>query len=123
LAAVLVIDDDPGFCRLLRAMLEGEGHAVETAADGFEGISYFSRHRPDVVITDMIMPHFDGIETISVLRGVDPTVPIIAISGGSDNLLKMAEINGAAATLAKPVNHSALLTALLAVIGLHGPPN
>jgi CheY-like chemotaxis protein len=122
-AAVLVIDDDAGFCRMLRSMLEDEGHEVETAADGFEGISYFSRHRPDVVITDMIMPHFDGIETISVLRGVDPSVPIIAITGGSENLLKMAEINGAAATLAKPLSPSALLTALLAVIGSSGLPN
>src|SRR5258708_30574198 len=108
---------------MLRMMLEGEGHAVETAADGFEGISYFSRHRPDLVITDMIMPHFDGIETISVLRGVDPSVPIIAITAGSDSLLRMAEINGAVATLAKPFEASALLAALLAVIGGSGLPN
>ena len=123
MAAVLVIDDDAAFRRMLRAILEEQGHAVATAADGFEGVSHFSRHRPDVVITDMIMPHFDGIETISVLRGVDPSIPIIAVTGGSENLLKMAEHNGAAAGLAKPLNASALLTALAAVTGSPELPN
>ncbi|MBI1776347.1 MAG: response regulator [Proteobacteria bacterium] len=123
MAAVLVIDDDPRFCRLVRLMLEGEGHAVVTATDGFEGIDYFSQRRPDLVITDMIMPHFDGIETISVLRGLDPSVPIIAVSGGSEDLLRVAEDNGAVATLAKPFHSAALISALLAVIGGSGLPN
>ncbi len=117
MAEILVIDDDPGFRKLIRMMLEGEGHAVQAASDGEEGVSFFAQHRPDLVITDMIMPNVDGVETIGLLRGLDSTVPIIAVSGGSADVLRLAKEGGAVVTLAKPLNTPALLSALIDVIG------
>ncbi|MBI1774749.1 MAG: response regulator [Proteobacteria bacterium] len=123
MATVLVIEDDPRFRKLVRAMLEGEGHAVRTASDGLEGIDRFTRCRPDLVITDLIMPRIDGIQTISVLRGLDPSVPIIAISGGSADLLKLAATTGPAAILAKPFTDRALRDAVLEALDTSGYRN
>ncbi len=114
---ILLIEDDPRYRELLRAMLEGSGYAVRSAGDGEEGIESFRYRRPDLVITDMIMPHCDGIETIGVLREIDSTVPIIAISGGSDNVLMMARSIGAVAALGKPFDDSTLLGAISEAIG------
>src|SRR5437868_3583695 len=97
MAAVLVIDDDPQYRRMVRAMLESSGHDVRSANDGNDGIESFTERRPDLVITDMIMPELDGIETIRVLRDLDPSVPIIAISGGSGSVLMIARSAGAVA--------------------------
>src|SRR5258708_36157006 len=98
-------------------MMEGRGYGVRSAGDGEEGIESFRYRRPDLVITDMIMPHCDGIETIGVLREIDSTVPIIAISGGSDNVLMMARSIGAVAALGQPFDDSTLLRALPGAIG------
>ncbi|MBI1777867.1 MAG: response regulator [Proteobacteria bacterium] len=123
MAEVLLIDDDPRFRAMVRMMLEGGGHAVRAAADGVEGIDRFSQRRPDIVIADMIMPRCDGIETIGVLRWLDSSVPIIAVSGGSVDVLGMARASGAVATLAKPFDASTLLTAVTAAIGGSRLPN
>jgi len=112
MAAVLVIDDDPRYRDMVRAMLEPSGYDVRSAKDGNDGIESFTVSRPDLVITDMIMPAVDGIETIQVLRALDPSVPIIAISGGSRSVLMIARSAGAAATLAKPFDAERLLDAV-----------
>src|SRR5258708_6294685 len=119
MAAVLLIEDDPQYRKVVRAMLEASGHVVRSAADGNYGIEAFTEHRPDLVITDMIMPHLDGIETIRVLRDLDPTVPIIAISGGSKTVLMFARTAGAVAAIAKPFDADRLLSA---VAGATLPP-
>jgi CheY-like chemotaxis protein len=93
-------------------MLEGSGHMVRAAEDGNGGIESFTMTRPDLVITDMIMPQPDGIETIRALRDVDPSVPIIAISGGSGSVLMVARNAGAVAALAKPFEATHLLEAV-----------
>ncbi len=114
---VLVIDDNPRICKLLRMLLEGGGHTVQAARDGGEGLDRFCRHRPHVVITNMIMPRCDGIQTIGMLRSLDSSVPIIAMSGGSDDVLSLARASGAVATLAKPFDASDLLSAIAIAIG------
>ena len=113
MAAVLVIDDDPQYLNMVRAMLEASGHDVRLAADGNRGIESFSVRRPDLVITDMIMPSLDGIETIRTLKDLDPSVPIIAISGGSGSVLMVARSAGAVAALAKPFDAERLLDAVV----------
>jgi DNA-binding NarL/FixJ family response regulator len=76
------------------------------AENGSVAIPLIERERPDVVVTDLIMPEKEGIETIMELRDRFPEVAIVAVSGalGGDETgpLKDAEIFGAAATLAKP---------------------
>ncbi len=95
-------------------MLERHGYVVEDAADGMAGVQAFRDQGADLVITDLIMPEKEGIETILELRDVDPGIPILAISGGSmpedpGGVLVDAALLGATATLAKPFELPVLL--------------
>jgi DNA-binding response OmpR family regulator len=80
---ILVIDDDPGVRSTLAAMLEERGYHVSLAENGERGLAAFRRERPDLVITDIVMPVKEGLETIRELRSEQPEVPIIAISAGA----------------------------------------
>jgi CheY-like chemotaxis protein len=68
MAKILIIDDVPGLRRTVHGMLRHGGHEVFEAGDGSEGIRMFEAYRPDVVITDLVMPGKEGIETILDLR-------------------------------------------------------
>ena len=106
MATVLVIDDDEEQRTLLKAMLTSVGLRVEEAADGAAGLRAFGQHQPDLVVTDINMPGLDGHDVISALKVQHPTVPVIAISGGSavpkDELLLHASRLGAAEVIMKP---------------------
>ena|SRR5579863_4893634 len=98
--------------RTLTRMLHRGGHQVIEAQDGEEGISLFGTDHPDVVVTDIIMPQKEGIETILNLRRENPTLPILAISGvlGRSNFyLELAQKLGANGTLVKPFRAADLL--------------
>jgi DNA-binding NtrC family response regulator len=112
---ILIIDDDRQMRRLLTRILNAAGHAVREAEDGRDGIDSFRRQRPALVISDIVMPDIEGIETIRTLREEAPAMPIIAISGGSgDSLyLRAATGLGATASLDKPFA-AEVMTALVA---------
>jgi CheY-like chemotaxis protein len=116
MARVLVIDDDEEHRTLIKAMLVGVGHDVELALDGAEGLRMFGKHPPDVVLTDINMPHLDGHAVISALRVQNSKVPIIAISGGSavakDELLLQASRLGAREVIMKPFEFRQLVGAV-----------
>lgn len=103
---ILIIDDDPVIREILSEILEMNGYIVDTAGDGDKGIDKHCRQPFDLVITDIIMPGKEGIETIYELRHASPDLKIIAISGGghleSDGYLRMAGKLGANLTLDKP---------------------
>jgi len=104
---ILVIDDDDRFRRLAAKILTAEGHEVSEASDGVEGMKVFQQQKPGLVITDIIMPNQEGIETILELRRENPAIRIIAMSGspgpsGNASFLKMAQQLGADEILAKP---------------------
>jgi len=110
MAEILIIDDDRQMRRLLIRILKGAGHTVREADNGRSGIELFRRQRPALVISDIVMPDMEGIETIQTLRRDGPTVPIIAISGGSGpNYLRMSIELGATAALEKPFAADELL--------------
>lgn len=67
---------------MLREALARQGHVVDEAVDGLQALSRFAERQPDLVITDIIMPEREGLETIQALRRRRPTIPIIAVSGG-----------------------------------------
>lgn len=118
---ILVIDDDDQFRMMMVEMLERKQFEVFAAADGEEGIQIWQNVNPDLVITDIIMPNKEGIETILELRRFNKAVKIIAISGGGrtnakDNL-RSAKLLGASLTLAKPFESSELLKAVIELIG------
>src|SRR3954469_20013849 len=85
---VLVIDDETLVRATVARMVERAGHRVLQAANGVEGLNIFKRERVDLVVCDIIMPEKEGIETIGELRRSNPTLKIIAISGGgrADNV-------------------------------------
>jgi DNA-binding response OmpR family regulator len=80
---ILVIDDDSGVRASLREILEERGYEVVLAENGAQGIIAFRQTRPDLVITDIVMPVKEGFQTIQELRRERPEVRIIAISGGA----------------------------------------
>jgi CheY-like chemotaxis protein len=116
-----VIDDDPNIRQMLHHMLEREGFEVSTASNGNEALAMFRAQPADLVITDIIMPEKEGIETIRELKGAFPDTKIIAISGGGrvgpSDYLKMAKLLGAQRTIAKPFDRSEMLSAVKEAIG------
>ncbi|MGE4219828.1 MAG: response regulator [Alphaproteobacteria bacterium] len=103
---ILLIDDDPPVRVTVEAMLGRLGHRVTTAGNGVEGIQKLREIVPDVVLTDIIMPEKEGIETIMEIRRSHREIKIIAMSGGGPtrnlDFLRFAERLGAHAVLAKP---------------------
>ena len=113
---ILVIDDDEQMRVALRNLLEGSGYEVINASDGEEGLRLYHERPTDLIITDLIMPQKEGIETIRELRQDFPDVKIIAISGGGRSdpevFLSFAKIFGAHRTIAKPFKREDLLNVI-----------
>jgi len=116
LARILIIDDNEGVRDVLQQMLEQSGYEVEQASNGYEGVRLFKEKVPDLVITDIIMPGMDGVETIMELRLQAPDVKVIAISGGDhiapESYLKVIKNLGTICELKKPINREELLYAV-----------
>jgi DNA-binding response OmpR family regulator len=110
---ILVIDDDHMVRYALSRILQRSGYDVVTASDGKRGMMLVREELPDVVITDIIMPEQEGIETISLLRHQYPRMKIIAISGGGRirnvDFLEMARSLGADDVISKPFEADELL--------------
>ncbi len=116
MARILVIDDEEFARSTVRKYLESAGHSVIEARDGDEGLALQNEDPCAVVITDIIMPEKEGLETIMALRRSDPDLPIIAISGGGREgyrgYLEAAKPFGANHSLAKPFSQDDLLGAV-----------
>jgi two-component system, OmpR family, KDP operon response regulator KdpE len=76
---VLVVDDEPQITRVLKTVLSSQGYQVRTAAEGESALTNFKEWSPELVITDLYMPHMDGVELCRRIREVS-TVPIIVLS-------------------------------------------
>ena len=113
---ILVIDDEETIRDIFRQMLEMEGFEVAEAPDGREGMMLQRKRPADLVITDLIMPDKEGLETIKELREEFPQVKIIAVSGGgwmdAESYLLTAKRIGADRALTKPVGRKTLLTSV-----------
>jgi len=121
MAEILIIDDDPQMRRLLVRVLTGAGHTVHEANNGRDGVELFRRVQPLLVITDLVMPDTEGIETIRELRQEAPTIPILAISGGGPPVYLRAAIGlGATAALAKPFGTDELLSIVKGLLSRDG---
>lgn len=113
---ILIIEDDQFVQNMLKQTFERAGYDVATASNGRIGLQLYRSKPFDVVITDLIMPEMEGIETITHLRKANPDIKIIAISGGGRNspgdYLHIAEKLGVRRTFSKPVDRQALLDAV-----------
>ncbi len=105
------MDDDPDVRLVLRRMLEPDGYEVAEAGHGREALEVVHNRAFDLVITDLIMPEQEGIETIQAFHRRYPQVKIIAISGayGSD-YLRIAKHLGAHEVMQKPLRLEAVLS-------------
>src|SRR5882672_1037930 len=81
MARILVIDDQPSVSAAIQALLEHHGHTVVVAECGHNAVSAIETFSFDIAMVDIIMPGLDGLDTIKMLRGNTPNVPIIAMSG------------------------------------------
>jgi CheY-like chemotaxis protein len=88
---VLVVDDDPRIRDVLTGYLILDGHAVETAADGREGLARFRADRFDLVVTDFAMPELLGDQMATIIKQEAPSTPVILITAYGDLLLNKAE--------------------------------
>ena len=121
MAKILIIDDEELVRSTIRKMLENVGHEIREAGSGIDGIRMFKEQPADVVITDIIMPDQEGIDTIIQLRSVDPDVKIIAVSGGgrvdAKDYLAYARKFGASFALEKPFERKDIVDAVNACAG------
>ncbi len=121
MANILIIEDEDGLRATMCAVLRNAGHNVQEAADGNAGLKCFKESSPDIVITDIVMPGKEGIETIVEVRRLAPKVKIIAMSGGGrsspKDYLKMARTLGASQTLSKPFWSEDLLASVKNLVG------
>lgn len=121
MALVLIIDDASTVRELIRRMLLGAQHSVIEAADGEVGLALFQEQQPALVITDLLMPKKEGIETIQEIRRQGRDTKIIAMSGstgpGRELYLDAAKKLGADAVLAKPFHAEKLLEVVNGLLG------
>ncbi len=108
---------------MIRATLEGMGHTVTEASNGQEGLVQYESSPADLVLTDLIMPEKEGMETIMELRKKYPAVKIIAMSGGGRmtpaNYLHIAQRLGAGRVLSKPFHSEELAAAINGLLSAH----
>ncbi len=115
---VLAIDDDELVAQTVVAILRSAGHEATSAPDGVEGLELVRNGSFNAVVTDIMMPRKEGIETILEIRRDRPEIKIMAISGGSTgstDFLQWAQKLGADAVLAKPFSAQEFLDALHAM--------
>jgi len=117
---ILVIEDDLAVRELMLQTLTKAGYQVFAAEDGVEGVNLFREKNPDLVITDIVMPQKEGLQTIIELRQQAPDVKVIAMSGGGRNdngdYLKLARKFGARKTVTKPFLRDEMLAVVREVL-------
>ena len=120
MATIYVFDDEPSILLMIKKMLEKAGHEVGTALNGREGMELINEKIPDLIITDIIMPEKEGLETIMELRKKHPELKIIAISGGGrfgpEGYLPGAKLLGADLVFQKPLVQKEFLNAIASLL-------
>lgn len=120
MAYILIIDDEDQVRAMMRQMLERAGHHVFDAPNGKAAIAICRTEKIDLIITDLLMPEKDGIETIVELRRDYPGIRIIAVSGGGStgrlDLLPAAQQLGAITTFRKPFSRPELIASIESIL-------
>jgi len=132
MSKTLILDDDDDFRESLSEWLEAHGHTVVQDSDGVRVLKHIRDHEIGLVITDVVMPNKDGIETLLELKRVSPGTKVIVISGGgrlsgaASTYLTAAESFHADAVLRKPIAPEHLMETvkrLQAEGEIHPPPS
>jgi CheY-like chemotaxis protein/nitrogen-specific signal transduction histidine kinase len=116
-ASVLIADDDADVRATFRLVLRGGGYAVDEADSGRAAMQRLSERHFDLLLTDLVMPDYNGIELIRMVRQKYPSLKVIATSGALSEMLGVASYLGADAALPKPIRPETLLSTLAKVLG------
>ena len=117
MARILVVDDEEMERALERAILEEAGHSLLFASDGEMALRLCMTEDVELVITDLAMPHFNGLRFIKELREAGARIPVIAVSGWATDQLDLAEGYGADFVLMKPLDGPKLLESVNKALG------
>lgn len=116
MAKILLVEDDELVRDMLTQVLQRASHQVMCASNGEEATEYLRNDKPDIMVTDIIMPKKSGITLISEVKNRHPNLEIIAISGGGRldpmGYLDLSETLGASVSFEKPIDNTALLMAI-----------
>ena len=112
-AKILLVDDSGMARRAVRQMLESAGYDVAEAEDGMIGLERYFLEKPDLVLLDLVMKGMNGLDVLTKLQQLDPTVRVIVVSADvQDSSREMAVAAGASGFINKPVDRVGLLAAV-----------
>jgi CheY-like chemotaxis protein len=119
---ILVVEDSEDLRYIIKSILKKAGHRVSEACDGSEVSQCLAGDPIDLVVTDILMPEQEGIQTIVQIRRSNPNIKIIGMSGGgkggAEHYLEMAREFGAHATMQKPFKKAQLLELVDELLGV-----
>jgi DNA-binding NtrC family response regulator len=123
--SILIVDDEPSIREVLIGYFEHQygprGYTVETAADGAQALAAVRRTRPALILLDIEMPGMDGVEALRAVRALDPTIPVIIVTGNASTRVAGDVIKGGAYSyLPKPVKFQYLDHLVATVLGPAG---
>ncbi|MBI4561263.1 MAG: response regulator [Candidatus Rokubacteria bacterium] len=113
-ARILVVDDEPGVCEVLKEFLETRGYQVTTAASGAEALKAVQAERPHLVLLDILMPGMNGLEALPRILEIDRTIGVMMLTAVDDyQIVKQAIGKGAYDYITKPINFDYLELSIL----------
>lgn len=115
---ILVVDDEPHMCEILRRILEKEGYEVITARDGETALRLAREEKPDVILLDVVMPGIDGVEVCRRVREMSPVTRVIYFTAKAEfDTFKQKELQDSAnAFIAKPSARKRILSTISGVL-------
>lgn len=120
---ILAVDDEPNIVRLIQVNLERQGYQVETANNGAQALAKIKENRPDLLVSDVMMPEMDGFELLANVRR-DPTIsdlPVIMLTAkAQDRDVMTGYQHGADMYLTKPFNPAELLSFVKRILSSQG---
>jgi|GraSoiStandDraft_60_1057301.scaffolds.fasta_scaffold01765_5 CheY-like chemotaxis protein len=112
---VLFVEDDDALRQVFEEKLRAEGFEVWTACDGLQGYSCYFRHPTDLVVTDIQMPELDGFQMMRCIRGINPSVKTVYVTGAAERfraLLEQEKQEFGAVIIEKPFSSEKLVTVI-----------
>ena len=118
-ASILVIDDEPTICSLIKMTLEDQGHRVLTTESPSEGLELVKQQDFDLIFLDLKMPGMDGAEVFRQIGILKPSLPVIIITGYPDSdVMSRALAHGPFGVMNKPFGESDIITAVNSFLGI-----
>jgi len=115
---ILVVDDEPSVLDIIAALLADEGYTVQTANNGRAAVELIADEPPDLLITDVMMPHLDGLGLLALVRERTPSLPVIVMSAVDPTARRRTAFTADHTVfLRKPFDIETLLTTVTRLIG------